>query len=278
MKKMLAFSATIFLTLCVVCPATSGQVKQPQLYIETARPIKMKPIIHAPEAQPTENVLRSNQITAIQPMHREGIRVTLNDPVPRYIKLENIISALDRVAYAISRPAAIINLVRFITLALSSFFMSVFVFPNSNFPRGYRERSAPRYNPFGHLTRSEIESMIDVITRNYDETLNRAGFADRSTCRERSLCVLGDMMACDFPNIVVTVGKFAQHHLPPIDTHRNKYTKALVLGLNQTDCDRAYKTDSYECPSFKDYVKSYFHSGTRRRRDHHHHNHWRRQQ
>lgn len=276
--KMLALSAIVLLGLCGACPAASSQNKQPQLYIETARPIKMKPMMRGPEAQPTENVLRSNQITAIQPLHREGIRVTLNEPAARYIRLENIISVLDRVAYAISKPAAIINLIKFIAIALSSFFMSVFVLPNNNFPRGYRDRPTPRYNPFGHLTRSEIESMIDVITRNYDETLNRAGFSDRSTCRERSLCVLGDMMACDFPNIVVTVGRFAQHHLPPIDTHKNKYTKALVLGLNQTDCDRAYKTDSYECPSFRDYVKSYFHGGTRRRRDHYHHNHWRRHQ
>lgn len=275
---MLAFSIITLLTLCVVSPVTCNQIKQPQLYIETARPMKMKPIIQGPEAQPTENMMRSNQIMAIQPMHREGIRVTLNEPAARYIKLENIISILDRVAYAISKPAAIINLIKFITLTLSSIFMSVFVFPNNNFPRGYRDRSTSRYNTFGHLTRSEIESMIDVITRNYDETLNRAGFADRSTCRERSLCVLGDMMACDFPNIVVTVGRFAQHHLPPIDTHKNKYTKALMLGLNQTDCDRAYNTDSYECPSFRDYVKSYFHGGTRRRRDHYHHNYWRRQQ
>lgn len=275
---MISFRGIVLFALCAIYPTIAVQIKQPQLYIENVHPIKMNPMARGPEAQPTENMMRSNQITSVQPMHREGLRITLNDPVAGYVKLENIISLLDRVAYAISKPAAIINIIKFITLALSSFFMSVFVLPNSNFARNYRDRSAPRYNPFGHITRAEVENMIDVVTRNYDETLNRAGFADRSTCRERSLCVLGDMMACDFPNIVVTVGRFAQHHLPPIDTHRNKYTKALVLGLNQTDCDRAYKTDSYECPSFKDIVKSYVHSGTRRRRDHqnhHHHHHWR---
>lgn len=270
---MLNLESFILLSLCVAVSLSSAQIKTPQTYLDTSLPPTRQNQIHRPQSHPTEPV-RSKQATAIQPLLRDGtFRVTLNEPPARYVKLEHIMNLVDRVAYAISKPIAVINVIKFIALAMSSLIMSAFSLPGGIVDIASRGRNRERstwISPFGHLSRPEIEGMIDLMARNYDEMLNRAGLQDRSSCRERSLCVLGDMMACDFPSLVVTVGRFAQQHLPPIDTHKNKYTKALVLGLNQTDCDRAYKTNLYECPSFRDYMRSYFHGGARRRRDHFH--------
>lgn len=231
-----------------------------------------------PLQQPQQQMpMKSRQLKVIQPLLREGIRVTLMEPSAGYSRLENMVSVLDRVAYAISKPATIANVVRFVTLALSSLIMSSIIFPISALfdltKKRNRER-LQRYNPLNYISRQDIENMIDSMSKNYDDTLNRAGLLEKGSCRERSLCVLGDMVSCEFPNAVVTVGKFAQNHLPPIDVQKNKYTKALVLGLNQTDCDQTYKLNEYECPTFRDYVRSYFYGGVRRRRDH---NYWRRQ-
>lgn len=216
---------------------------------------------------------RSKQtMTLVQPLIKEqGIRVTLSETSPGYGKLESVIGILDRVAYAVSKPATIVNIVRFITLALSTLIMSNFIFPTMTIFDMSKKKNRDRfnrYNPLNHITRPDIENMIELMARNYDDTLNRAGLMEKDSCRERSLCVIGDMVSCEFPNVVLSVGNFAQNHLPPIDHSKNKYAKALVLGLNQTNCDQAYKLNDYECPSFRDYVRSYFQGGARRRRDH----------
>lgn len=268
--------SALILTLFVAAAQANVQLKKSPVYLENT-PIRalarqQNAIIHRPETQTTESI-RSKHVTAIQPLLRdETFRVTLNEPPARHAKVENILSFLDSVAYAISKPVAVINVIKFVALALGSFVMSTIILPLSNLDMSKR-RNRDRNIWQSLLSPFEIEGVIESIARNYDELLDRSGLPERSTCRERSLCVLGDMMACDFPSFVVTVGRFAQQHLPPIDANRNKYTKAFILGLNQTDCDRAYSTNNYECPTFKDYIKSYFHGGNRRRRDHHYH--WR---
>lgn len=258
------------------------QIQQKQIDFSSSRSNQQQPQQRQQQLQQpsihqqiNQDPMRSKQtLTVVQPLMREGIRVTLSEPSFRYAKLENMINILDRVAFAISKPATIMNIIRFVTLALSSLIMSSFIFPSTLFELSKKSRRERfnRYNPLNQITRADIESMIDLMSRNYDETLNRAGLMEKNSCRERSLCVLGDMVSCEFPNVVLTAGKFAQNHLPPIDTNRNKYTKAIVMGLNQTDCDQAYKLTDYDCPTFRDYVRSYFYRGARRRREY---NTWR---
>jgi len=267
---MRAHKSLLLVSVCAMAiMRCSCQVKNPQVYRDMTGQIKTSPVNIRSElhlADPT----RSKQASYSHPTLRDGIRVTFNEHSVGYGKVENMLSFLDRVALVISKPAAIISVIRFCALTITSFIMSTFIFPNNNHNYDWpKKRVHERYNPFSHITQRDVEGVIELMSRNYDELLNRAGFGDRAACRERSLCVLGDMMACDFPNLVVTAGRFAQNHLPPIDAHKNKYTRALVLGLNQTDCDLAYNTNAYECPAFKDYVKSYIYSSVKRRRDHH---------
>lgn len=224
------------------------------------------------ETQSSKEILERKP-TFVQPaLVRDGIRVTLSEPMARHFKLDSMLNALDRIAYVISKPAAIVNALKFVSIAVTSLVMSVFMLPGLGLDssrRRYRSRGHFRYNPFGALSRADLEGMIDLMAKNYDDTLNQAEFNDRSPCRERSLCMFGDMMAYDFPNIIIAMGKFAQNNLPPIDVNRNKYSRAIMLGVNQTDCDLAYKTNFFDCPSFRDYVRSYFHGGIKKRRDHH---------
>lgn len=292
--KMLCSVMLVMLAAGVAMSSAPNQVSQaPRLIVlEASKANKLiAPVAHRPEAYKNRPPEPSNsgfvnspkpQPIAMQPTFREGIRVTINDNSARYAKLERFLAVLDRVAYAISKPVAIMNALRFVSFAVSSLAMSAFIGQSDD---GYVESTGHRlggrlkkkrrerglkHNPFLQVTRADMEGMIDLMTQNYDETLNKAELDDRSACRERSFCVLGDMMACDFPNLVVVAGKFAHNYLPPLDTHRNKYSKALMLGLNQTDCDRAYRSNDYDCPTFREYVKSYFIGGARRRRDNHH--------
>lgn len=65
--------------------------------------------------------------SARKPYSRESekaIRVTINDLRNRYVRLENMIGLLERVSYAFSRPAAIVDAIRLFALALSSVLMT----------------------------------------------------------------------------------------------------------------------------------------------------------
>lgn len=53
-----------------------------------------------------------------------AIRVTVNDLRNRFARLENMIGILERVSYAISRPAAIVDAIRLFALAISSVIVS----------------------------------------------------------------------------------------------------------------------------------------------------------
>lgn len=275
---MFKIESALILILFVATCSAEAQLKNTPVYLEnspiTRSALRQKTLIHRPEIRLTESV-RNKHVTVVQPRLRDGtFRVTLNEPPSRHAKIENILSLLDRVAYAISRPIAIVNVLKFVALAVGSLIMSTIILPLSNLDmskRRNRERGTWQSRLFNP---SDIENIIELISRSYDDLLDRTGLADRSSCREKSLCVLGDMMACDFPNFVVTAGRFAQQHLPPIDAHKNKYTKAFVLGLNQTDCNSLYNLNNQDCPSFRDHIKTYFYGGARRRRDHHYH--WKR--
>lgn len=254
------------LVFCEVSPGQGGLHREThQHQVNKLNP----PAQFRPEIQQPENLERKQ--TYIQPVVRDGIRVTLSEPTARHLKLDSMLSALDRIAYVISKPTAIINALKFVSVAMTTLIMSAFILPGLGLDhlRRRHRKKVFRHNPFGVLSRSDLEGMIELMAKNYDDTLNQAGFNDRSPCRERSLCMFGDMVACDFPNIIISIGRFSQNHLPPIDMNKNKYTKAIMLGMNQTDCDRAYKTNFFECPSFRDYVKTYFYGGIMKRRDHH---------
>jgi hypothetical protein len=54
----------------------------------------------------------------------KAIRVTINDLRNRFARLENMIGILERVSYAMSRPAAIVDAIRLFALAISSVIVS----------------------------------------------------------------------------------------------------------------------------------------------------------
>lgn len=282
-RSPFVINLTLLLSVLNTIGQSSCLEEASQFFVETRptprQPTTTIPFQVRPETLPTEP-MQIKQLASIKHYpSRESdraIKVTINDHWNKYNKLENIIGTLDTVAFAISKPVAIINAFRLLALAISSMFMSTLMVPVNVFDlskKRNRERHRHRHRQgiLSYISRSDIEGLLNLMAQNYDETLNRAGYKERNSCRERSFCVLGDMMACDFPNFVVSAKRFAQNQLPPVDAQRNKYTKAFVAGLNQTDCDHVYRANSYECPSFQDYARSYF-FGTRRRRDH---LHWR---
>lgn len=52
------------------------------------------------------------------------VGITIDDLRSRYARLENMISVLDRVSYAISKPVAIVDAIKLFALAISSVLMS----------------------------------------------------------------------------------------------------------------------------------------------------------
>lgn len=78
------------------------------------------------ETQNLEPILMRQRPTMRKYPHDpdRAIRVTVNDLRNRFARLENMIGILERVSYAISRPAAIVDAIRLFALAISSVIVS----------------------------------------------------------------------------------------------------------------------------------------------------------
>lgn len=92
---------------------------------------KSSRINQEPRAQYLQ-AMRSEQIIAVHPLHRDRLRVTLNDHLARRNKIENMIKVLDKIAYGLSKPVAIIKAIKIVADALPSLVMSAFIYSNQN--------------------------------------------------------------------------------------------------------------------------------------------------
>lgn len=117
----------------------------------------------------------------------------------RHAKLEHVFNTLDRLAYTISKPAVILNAIRLFSMVISSVFMSIFMIPTTGSGNAHyhhqqesHQTSATRRrgkaiwnNILDQLNRSDVEGMIELITRNYDENLERESLMEKLLCRDR---------------------------------------------------------------------------------------------
>lgn len=148
--------------------------------------------------------------------NKDPYKGSFSEPAPRHAKLEHVFNTLDRLAYTISKPTVVLNAMRMFTMVMSSLFMSIFMIPvnnnqnsnnhlhghsriststsNNNYDHQHHEHhySATRRrgkaiwnNILDQLNRSDVEGMIELITRNYDETFERAGIIEKLLCKER---------------------------------------------------------------------------------------------
>lgn len=186
---------TVFLGLSLLIVSNStAQVSTPQLLLEMIRPVRFSIIRHRPEAQSSEISVGKQALepTDVNPDRATGItskdpiRFTLNDSTGRHVRLEHAINTIDRMAYAISKPAFIFGIVRLFAMVISSLFVSIFAAPSDSSTFARRNRGKVIWtNIVEQLNRSDIESMIESIIRNYDGSLERSGIVDRMRCRDR---------------------------------------------------------------------------------------------
>lgn len=131
MARPLMICAAVSIIISSLASVSSSDIKNPpHLGHDESPPMQANrfphPIFRVRAAtKPSEAVLtRQRSIVRKYPRDSEkAIRVTINDLRNRYVRLENVIGVLERVSYAISKPAAIIEAIRLFALALSSVLM-----------------------------------------------------------------------------------------------------------------------------------------------------------
>jgi hypothetical protein len=88
------------------------------------------PSVVATQLRPETQKPEQPQIRQLPTMRRHphdserAVRVTINDLRNRFARLENMIGILERVSYAMSRPAAVVDAIRLFALAISSVIVS----------------------------------------------------------------------------------------------------------------------------------------------------------
>lgn len=175
-----------------------AQANTPQLSIEMIRPIRFQIIRYRPEPSSSEISKQQQQTLpdtwepqkqARMISKESPFRLTINDSNSKHvIKLEHVINTLDRLAYAISKPAVIFNVVKLFSMLISSLFMSIFVVPYADHSTMQARRHRGKHiwkNLVDQLNRSDIEGIIELIGKNFDESVEKFGFVDKILCRDK---------------------------------------------------------------------------------------------
>ena len=103
---------------------TPGNQAQHQIIAEgPLASVKLAPSNIGPNAQPTQplQVRRMPILTkSYQRDPERSLRLNLGDMRNRYVRLETMVDTLERISYALSKPASVIDAIRLFALAISS--------------------------------------------------------------------------------------------------------------------------------------------------------------
>lgn len=166
--------------------------------------------------------------------------------VTKIVSLDTAVQVLSDVTSIILKPAVLFKLARVLASIFAVVFTTAFFFPST-------------YNLMEHVWKDPAESLnldrladegsvIGLLGARTDEVLTRLGLKD-NRCREQSICHIGEMLRCSFPQTSETLIKFSQKNLSTAAIKEHPYAKAFSLGFVEQNCARLFDgcRDSPSC-------------------------------
>lgn len=165
--------------------------------------------------------------------------------VANYVNIDTAMTFINKVSYMLSKPSTLIKAVKtvaiLITTLLTSALATLIFLPNVMWfiLRAIRD-------PFNLLNLDKYlnngisgRTLVETLSWQTDDLLGKIGLHE-SSCRERSVCYIGQALNYTFPDTASTVTKFSQDNLPDAVYNKdNKYTKAFLAGFTEQNCTSA---------------------------------------
>lgn len=213
----------------------------------------MNPRIDGHQAKPTkysdlyssDNDIRQNEIEEriqvsepFKSIFQSGARFMLaQTTLPNHVSIDTAMDYINHVAYMLSKPSTLIKSVGMAAVTIVGLLLATFLSPGF-----YKFLEAAWSDPINALNLDRYlsnglseRSVLDVIGSTTDEALSRVGLQDGS-CRERSICYMGEMMKCTFPGVSDYLTKVASENFSSSRFHDNKYFKAFTSGFVNRNC------------------------------------------
>ena len=167
--------------------------------------------------------------------------------ITKHLNIDTAKNLLNDASYLLSRPIVLLKALKFIAVTLATFMATVFFFPGAHkFAETLWQDPTNALNLDRYLTNGLQErSVLAALGSKTDETLSRVGLQD-NTCRQRSLCYMGEMVKCTFPHTTETVTKFVSENFSNTGAKENVYARAFISGFVDGNCTGIGGKDSHE--------------------------------
>lgn len=228
LPRRLIVSAVVFLLICVV---TTGESKQRS----------------GSQTRDEENMDQSNEIddriqlsepyrTVLQTSARFALSQT---KLSRHVDLETAMDLINSAGYMLSKPSVLIKTVEATAVFIVLLLTMTFLYPTSyKFIETVWRDPANTFNFDRYLSNGLSEkSVLATIGSKTEDVLSRVGLQTMS-CREKSLCYMGEIINCTFPKTAETISKFAVNHFPNSSIKDHPLAKAFISGFSDRNCTR----------------------------------------
>lgn len=238
------------LTLSLVASGSSEQQHRPSLDPITERPATNKRTDPANKEDWHENHIPDDQTK-----HPDiDTRITLSEPyksiiqtttrfalsqsrITKHLNIDTAMNLLNEVARFLSKPIVLLKTLKVAAVTLATILVTLFLFPGaSRFADAAWQDPVNAFNLDRYLTNGLQErSILEALGSRTDETLSRVGLQDGS-CRQRSLCYLGEIAKCSFPHTADTITKFVSENFAESNIKDNIYARAFISGFVDRNC------------------------------------------
>jgi len=169
--------------------------------------------------------------------------------ISNHLNLDVAMDLLSDAGFMLSRTSTLIKLVKIVAVTIASLLATTLILPGT-----YKFVDAAWRNPSATLNFDRYlsngvseKSVLSVLGSKTDETLKRIGLQDYA-CREQSLCYIGEILKCSFPQTSEGIIKFASENFSNTGIKDNIYARAFVSGFVDRNCSRvATSSETSNC-------------------------------
>lgn len=193
--------------------------------------------------QSYKDSIMENRIQLVEPyksmIQSMGRFMFAQSPMANHINIDTFMNIINDSAYMLAKPSTLLKVVKVFASLVVSFLAATFFVPgadkffNSVWQDPANVLSLDRYLSNGVSSRS----VVSMLGSSTEDALKRVGLED-SSCREQSVCYLGEILRCSLPQTSETVTKFASDNFSNISLKENKYAKAFVAGFVDRNCTK----------------------------------------
>lgn len=255
--KATATGAVLFLLVALTAVGAQGtigqyQIQQPKT-ANSVRNARNSQTVPVTDEQMMQNDI-DDRIVVGEP-YKSLIQTTARfalaqTKISNHVHIDTAMGVLNNASWLLAKPRNLFKVFKMAALAMATVTATVLFFPGTlTFLKAAWEDPANTLNLDRYLTNGISErSALSMLGSRADDALSRVGLEDTS-CRERSLCYMGEILKCSFPYTSESIARFASDNFPNANIRENLYARAFLTGFADHNCTKimSESQDSHNC-------------------------------